>query len=185
MPSGNGYLLHSQGLEDDGSSSLYLNPFAGHTETTFTSALRPKETRVVTRPVLRRRASDGIGRRARNDHDPWHDEDASEGTHIRSRTLESSLSSSNRTSHHPLVRNPRGMRSSGSIASLNDTRPRLKRLLGDLGLSSPSHIEDDSKNSDSEQSPVGEPASQTVVIVHEVRVITTKSCAQVDHLING
>ncbi|TCD67872.1 hypothetical protein EIP91_011870 [Steccherinum ochraceum] len=85
---------------------------------------------------------------------------------MRSRTVDSAAASSSRTNHHPLARHGRGSKSSGSIVSLNDTRPRLKRLLSDLGTVSVG--EDSKKNSDTEQSPRDELHSQRVVIVHEV-----------------
>lgn len=167
MPSGNGFLPYREGIEDDASSSLYHNPFAGHSDTTFTSAVRPNETRVMTRPALRRRVSDGAAGRARNDHDPWQEEERAESSHSRSRTVDSGVasSSSGRTSHHPLSRHSRSLRSNGSIVSLNDTRPRLKRLLSDMGSSSLGHKEDKSKDSDSEPEEHG---AQRLVIVHEV-----------------
>lgn len=164
MPLENGHLLHSQGLDDDDSSSLYHNPFAGHTESTFTSALRPNETHVVTRPTMRRRVSDGAGRRARNDHDPWQGEQS----HSRSRTVDANVASTSRTKHHPLARHPRGSKSNNSIVSLSDTRPHLKRLLSEMGTAASSTTEDNSKDSDTEQPPPDEAPHQRVVIVHEV-----------------
>ncbi|KAH8107775.1 hypothetical protein BXZ70DRAFT_1060467 [Cristinia sonorae] len=168
MPSGNGD-TRSQWTEDDDISSLHYNPFAGHSEATFTSAIRPSETRAVTRPAIRRRVSDTTGKRARNDHDPWEEDEDRGGSHSRSRT-EFAIGSS-RTNYHPLARHLRGSQSNGSIASSNDTRPRLKRLVKEAGGDLSSATED--SHSDTEQAAASVSPTQRVVIVHEVRTCAT------------
>ncbi|OCH91699.1 hypothetical protein OBBRIDRAFT_834028 [Obba rivulosa] len=92
---------------------------AERSTTSFTSAVKPHETR----PAYRRRGSDGSTRRSRTDHDPCQDDSRS-----RSQTLQSGTC----MNHHPLA----GRRDSASAhtrspSSAHDTRPHLKRLLSD------------------------------------------------------
>lgn len=136
-------------LHDHDTTFILNNPFADRSDTSFTSAVKPKETR----PAVRRRGSESTTGRARNDHDPWH------SSHTRSRTLESGSGS-----HHPLVGSRSGSRSSAGV-SAHDTRPGMKRLLssGDPFSISPQEEGTETRTPSTRE--------ERVVLVHKVGYI--------------
>lgn len=162
---GSGNVSSSQ-IVDNG---LYFNPFAGSSQSSFSSAVKLKDAGVATRPAYRRRGSDSSAvRRSRNDHDRWQE---SGTVHARSRTLDGVVGGSTSGSKsHPLAPRSSALGSGSSSSSLADTRPRLKRLLSDL---EPAPIRND-HSADSEERPDASKSSdavlnERVVIVHEVR----------------
>ncbi|OBZ70526.1 hypothetical protein A0H81_09343 [Grifola frondosa] len=147
----------ANGVDRNDSLLTRGNSFAGHSETSFSSAIKLKDTR----PAVRRRGSDIAARRTRNDHDTWREGSSS---HLRSRTVDSVGASSS----HPLAF---GHSSSSSVSSYgDDTRPSLKRL-----LSEPEAIRESSErpllNSDGGMFDLTHPLSmeeEKLVLVHEV-----------------
>jgi len=149
-------------------ASLYHNPFAGHSESSFTSAIRPKDGRTETKPTYRRRGSEVAAKKSRNDHEPWQDEDyGSTSSHARSKTLDAGpIASTSSTKLHPLALGRPGSASGGGFPSPSDTRPRLKRLLSD---SSRGRRGEEAVGDIDDELPVtSPPPEQKVVIVHEV-----------------
>ncbi|KAI0784736.1 hypothetical protein C8Q75DRAFT_809908 [Abortiporus biennis] len=177
MPSANGVLPNSAGLLDD-LKSLYYNPFAGRSESGFSSATSPKKDGHVvdsTKPAIRRRGSEGAARRSRNDHDPWNDDDNNDwrkyGSHARAMTVDtiSPTASSSATSLHPLssAGTPRSAKYR-SPTSPSVTRPRLRRALSD-GKAIGSSSQDENVDEDDESPRSGNSAPpERVVIVHKV-----------------
>lgn len=151
----------------------YFNPFAGSSQTSFTSAVKPKDTRVDTRPGFRRRGSESSAQR-RTDHDPWN-EGSGEGRreHMRASTMDTIVRSGGRgTKMHPLAStSSAGRMSAGgsSRSSLVDTRPGLKRILSDLdtSISRSARSSEDSLPSRPRDATV----TETVVIVHDVSTL--------------
>ncbi|KAH9839133.1 uncharacterized protein C8Q71DRAFT_497996 [Rhodofomes roseus] len=128
------------------------------TETSFSSAVKVKETR----PAVRRRGSDGATWRNRGDHEP------SYAAHSRARTLDTDVA---RPAHsHPLA-SPSSIRGVREIVagflSAHDTRPHMKRVLSDAEL--PPGDEDgtpDDSNGQAAESRSRE--EERVMIMHEV-----------------
>ena len=113
------------------------NPQAGHSETSFSSAVRRNDTT----PSKRRRGSDGLARRNRTDHDPWFSETSS-GSHSRSRTVDDEVgvggddrwfSSRRSASQHPL-RSSASTASSSSWTLDHETRPSMRRMLSESDM---------------------------------------------------
>jgi hypothetical protein len=153
----------------DDADSLYFNPFASPTSshTSFSSAFTPKEARSGgSKPTLRRRCSDGSARRGRTDHDPTQDESGPSSVHARSRTMDTVVGSSSGTNlRHPLAASTLSSVANSSRSSLTDTRPRLKRLLSDLGTKSATDGDDGEEQVSSPKSNAG--PQEKVVIVHK------------------
>lgn len=163
--SGNGIMPVSM-ISGDDIPSLYHNPFAGHSESSFTTAISPKRSRAEARPVHRRRGSEGSPKRTRNDHDPWaQDDEVSGNFHSRSRTVDGGLPASTPTSLHPLAFGHYTSRSTMNLPSPSDSRPYLKRALSEMDTSQGSA--DDEQE---EATPVANyPEREMMVIVHKVR----------------
>ncbi|KAH9920161.1 uncharacterized protein B0H18DRAFT_1025440, partial [Fomitopsis serialis] len=128
------------------------------TESSFSSAVRSKETR----PTVRRRVSDGAARRSRNDHEPHR------VAHSRVRTLDGDVTRP--TSSHPLA-SPSSSRAVkdfvAGLLSAHDTRPHMKRVLSDT--EAPSNSGNGSSDAIDDQAI--EPKTreeEVVVILHEV-----------------
>lgn len=153
MPFGNGISSFDPHHDDD-ATFILNNPSAGRSETSFTSAVRSKDTR----PAVRRRGSEGTAGRVRTDHDPWHD------SHTRSRTLEGDSGS-----HHPLVRNSIPGSKSPDGVSGHDTRPGLKRLLSD---SEPLSVDSQEELVDTRTMGSPPQREERIVLVHEVSNVT-------------
>ncbi|KAJ3491260.1 hypothetical protein NLI96_g837 [Meripilus lineatus] len=153
-------------ISNDDIPSLYHNPFAGHSESSFTSAINPKRSHTETRPRNRRRGSESSVKRARNDHDSWSSTtEATSSSHSRSRTEDSlRVATASTTSLHPLVLGNQGSPSILSLPSPGDSRPYLKRALSNVSTSQ--------GDSDDAQEDVAatwdEPEREKVVIVHQV-----------------
>ncbi|GBE80473.1 hypothetical protein SCP_0301880 [Sparassis crispa] len=139
--------------EHDLLDSVLRNPFAEHSYDSFTSAVRPKQTK----PAVRRRGSDAPSRGEHNDHDPW------DSSHARARTFDFGPVAS--TSHHPLVGSLWFGSDNLGISAEDATRPHLRRLLSDIEVPPFGSEVDDA------QSRVDTPLSREMekeVIVHEV-----------------
>ena len=164
-------------LSEDGSvgehshaNDLYYNPFATPSQVSFTSAIKPKDGRVETRPGFRRRGSESVAQRHRTDHDPWDDDPTpSTRAHGRASTSDGLASSSSASKVHPLASPGRVPSGSSSRMSLIDTRPHLRRVVSDL--ESESNERRRSHSPDGLVSPNQRAAAdmETMVIVHEVR----------------
>ncbi|KAI0339953.1 hypothetical protein BDW22DRAFT_560997 [Trametopsis cervina] len=162
-------------LNIDDENNLYYNPFAGASQSSVSSAVSRKDGGggIAARPVYRRRGSESsAARRTRNDHDPWQEGSSTFGAaHSRSRTADSAVGSSSGAKFHPLesASHSRSAGAGSSGSSITDTRPRLKRLLSDLGPGS--NGKDDSYQEASEEvvsRPSNAALKEKVVIVHEV-----------------
>ncbi|TBU39603.1 FAD/NAD(P)-binding domain-containing protein [Dichomitus squalens] len=110
------------------------NTQAGHSQSSFSSAVRRNDTT----PSKRRRGSDGLARRIRTDHDPWISETSS-SSHSRSRTVDDNVGageddrwppSRRSASQHPL-RSTASMASSSSWTLDHETRPSMRRMLSE------------------------------------------------------
>ncbi|KAH9946957.1 hypothetical protein B0H21DRAFT_822312 [Amylocystis lapponica] len=153
MPFRNGSSFHD--FEHDDEATFVLNPFAGHSETSFSSAVKPKETR----PAVRRRGSDGAAKRARNDHDPWR------VSHSRAYTMDGERSGD----HHPLVGIPSiEARSTYGDSTAHDTRPRLKRLLSDSDPMSSDPDDPVANSGTNGENALRSGQEERVVLVHEI-----------------
>lgn len=159
-------------------NDLYFNPFAGSSQSSFSSAVKPKDGSIGTRPMYRRRGSEGsAAKRVRTDHDRWQEGHTMPGlVHGRSRTLDGVVGSSSGAKFHPLA-SPKNLASgaTSSRSSITDTRPRLRRLLSDLD---PALSRNDSPSEDLvEEATASLPSisnttpRERVVIVHEVCLI--------------
>lgn len=163
------------GTAGDVDSDLYFNPFAGSSQSSFSSAVKPKDAAIGTRPAYRRRGSEGSAvRRVRNDHDTWQEGSSAFGSvHARSRTLEAVVgSSAGAAKSHPLASRHSPSSTGSSLSSLADTRPRLKRLLSDLDPAqdrSNGYHDGDEEPDARRVSPSNAALKEKVVIVHEVR----------------
>ncbi|KAI0690437.1 hypothetical protein BC835DRAFT_1417798 [Cytidiella melzeri] len=118
------------------SSDLYFNPFASAPQHSFSSAVKRTADSIGTRPMFRRRGSESsAAKRSRNDHDPWKDTSQPFATvHARSRTVDTVVGSSSGAKFHPLQTPQSQATGASSFRSvIADTRPRLKRLLSDMG----------------------------------------------------
>lgn len=147
--------------------SIYHNPFAGHSESSFTSAISPKRSHADTRPIYRRRGSESLTKRSRNDHDPWiaNADWASGISHARSQTADSHFpASTSATSLHPLALGVHISASFSDLPSPSDTRPYLKRAMSDMV--SGANGADDVPEATTPASSEG--GDEKVVIVHEV-----------------
>ncbi|KZT10904.1 carbohydrate-binding module family 50 protein [Laetiporus sulphureus 93-53] len=134
------------------------NPWAVHSETSFTSAIKQKETR----PEMRRRGSDAPTRRTRGDYDPQ------SGMHIRSRTTDDGTYG--HASVHPLspaTGSMLGLKRNSNSFSPHDTRPHLKKLLDDEeNTSATSEWRDDCTAGEETRSSARR--EEKVVLIHEV-----------------
>ena len=160
-------------LQDgDNNDSLYFNPFAGSSQASFSSALKTTTENggsIGARPGFRRRGSEGSSaRRSRTDHDPQDGEDIFGSVHARSQTTDAVFGSSSSTKFHPLQA-PLARTSGGSSSSISnaDTRPRLKRLMSNLGPS-PAGKDDSADEDEAPSSRSNAALKEKVVIVHEV-----------------
>ncbi|KAI0088169.1 hypothetical protein BDY19DRAFT_216261 [Irpex rosettiformis] len=161
-------------LQDGGGTNdLYVNPFAGSSQSSFSSAVKRTTENggsIGTRPGFRRRGSESnAAKRSRNDHDPWHDEeDAFGNVHARSQTTDAVFGGSSSTKFHPL-QGSLARTSGGSSPSMSgtDTRPRLKRLLSDLGQRHAGKVDSEDED-DAPPSRSDAALKEKVVIVHEV-----------------
>ncbi len=162
-------------LDGDSNDDLYFNPFAGSSQSSFSSAVKRTTENggsIGTRPGFRRRGSESNAtKRSRNCHNPLGDEDdASGGAHARAQTADAVFGSSSSTKFHPL-QPPLNRKSGGgsSSASIADTRPRLKRLLSDLGPD-PSGKVDSADEDETSARRSNAALKEKIVIVHEVRI---------------
>ncbi|KAI0798492.1 hypothetical protein BC629DRAFT_224487 [Irpex lacteus] len=160
-------------LDGDSNDDLYFNPFAGSSQSSFSSAVKRTTENggsIGTRPGFRRRGSESNAtKRSRNDHNPLGDEDdASGGAHARAQTADAVFGSSSSTKFHPL-QPPLNRKSGGgsSSASIADTRPRLKRLLSDLGPD-PSGKVDSADEDETSARRSNAALKEKIVIVHEI-----------------
>lgn len=152
----------------DPSDILHYNPFAGHSESSFSSAVKLSEGRVAAGPVYRRRGSESAARKDRRNNIPVDEDGEYPGpnSHVRSRTTD--YASTTSASTHPLaqIREPP---SSRNQISSDGTRPRLNRNLSDLepfhggSAASPVFHNDQSSAVVPDRGP-----AEKIVIVHEV-----------------
>ena len=154
----------------DNANDVYFNPFAESSQTSFTSAVKPKDTRVETRPGFRRRGSESAAQRSRTDHDPWDDErDGSMRAHVRASTLDSGNASGSGARHPLSTAGPSKARGKASQTAIADTRPHLKRMMSDLDAEtsmSPRSSEESLPSTSRTQA-----VKESMVIVHEVRLL--------------
>lgn len=154
-------------ISNDDIPSLYHNPFAGHSESSFTTAISPKRSHAENRPIYRRRGSEGSSKRTRNDHDPWAQNGGASGSsHSRSQTVHTQFAASTSTTPlHPLALGNHSSASLLNLPSPSDSRPYLKRALSDMDTSQSSA---DDEQEDTAPVP-SDPEREKVVIVHKVR----------------
>lgn len=169
MQPGNGLEPLASGSRDYSPQSLYYHPFAGHSESSFTSAVRPQEGRAEARPKFRRRGSESATIWERNNHVPWNEEEELPGnnSHVRSKTVDYAFASTASANGHPLAHNLRTSTSSSSQTSFYGTRPRLNRLLNS-SEPSPSGSGSSSIFQSGRSSALSDRGGEKIVIVHEV-----------------
>ena len=150
--------------------SLNYNPFAGHSESSFSSAVKLSDGRAAARPVYRRRGSESTSWRDREHHIPIDvDEDeaypgSNPRSHVRSMTeSKAGGTSSSSADIHPLA--TRASSSNTSRNGQNTARPRLSRKAN-------SHEPFHSKFGDSSvlhsSPPPDRGPEEKIVIVHQV-----------------
>jgi hypothetical protein len=163
---------HTTPINASDSSDLFFNPFVNASQSSFSSAL--KKTTMVegsgsigTRLAFRRRGSESSATRiSGNDGDVWQS-DSDSGAHARSMTADAVVGSSSSTRFHPLqTPSRRAVGSSSSRSSITDTRPRLKRLLSDLGPDTNGNNDSENEREDSPRRNAA--LREKVVIIHEV-----------------
>lgn len=131
LPRNNGELITSS--SGDSSDGLYYNPFAGHSESSFTSAVKLSKSRAETRPIYRRRGSESAARKDRGFDLPIDEDEEHSGSdsHVRSKTEDNaSTQATSATYTHPLAIWTSS--SNNGQNSLNGSRPRINRLLSSI-----------------------------------------------------
>ena len=156
--------LDTDAYEDGGGlSSIWGNSQAEQSETSFSSAVRRNDTT----PSKRRRGSDAVARRERNDHDPSRGDGS--GSHSRSRTVDDEVGagghwlSKRSASQHPL-RPSASLASSSSWTLDHDTRPTMRRMMSDSSV----HREDETEERNGRRDESLGRDHEMLVIVHEV-----------------
>ncbi|KAK7692216.1 hypothetical protein QCA50_003840 [Cerrena zonata] len=128
LPRNNGELI-SLG-SGDSPDSLYYNPFAGHSESSFTSAVKLSKSRAETRPIHRRRGSESAARKDRGFDIPIDEDEEHSGSnsHVRWKTEDNaSTQPTSATDTHPLA--IWASSSNNGQNSLNGSRTRINSIL--------------------------------------------------------